>query len=110
MLAEIETFLFASETVDGDVSADLVWRREPLDLLGEPMKPLQIPWYATVLDLGPASAVYAEGWDRHVVAYGEEAKNTKHHQHPAYLSSVESRPGRIASRCRGRSRRRPSHG
>ena len=29
MLAEIETFLFASETVDGDVSADLVWRREP---------------------------------------------------------------------------------
>jgi len=48
------------------------------DLLGEPMKPLRIPWYVTVLDLGPAGAVYTEGWDRHVVASGEEAKNTKH--------------------------------
>jgi len=42
------------------------------------MKPLRIPWYVTVLDLGPAGAVYTEGWDRHVVACGEEAKNTKH--------------------------------
>jgi NADH dehydrogenase len=48
------------------------------DLLGEPMKPLRIPWYVTVLDLGPAGAVYTEGWDRHVVSCGEEAKNTKH--------------------------------
>jgi NADH:ubiquinone reductase (H+-translocating) len=48
------------------------------DLLGEPMKPLRIPWYVTVLDLGPAGAVYTEGWDRHVVASGEEAKDTKH--------------------------------
>jgi NADH dehydrogenase len=48
------------------------------DLLGEPMKPLRIPWYVTVLDLGPAGAVYTEGWDRHVVASGEEAKHTKH--------------------------------
>jgi NADH dehydrogenase len=48
------------------------------DLLGKPMKPLRIPWYVTVLDLGPAGAVYTEGWDRHVVACGEEAKNTKH--------------------------------
>jgi NADH dehydrogenase len=48
------------------------------DLLGEPMKPLRIPWYVTVLDLGPAGAVYTEGWDRHVVASGEDAKDTKH--------------------------------
>ena len=48
------------------------------DLLGEPMRPLRIPWYVTVLDLGPAGAVYTEGWDRHVVACGEEAKDTKH--------------------------------
>ncbi len=48
------------------------------DLLGEPMKPLRIPWYVTVLDLGPAGAIYTEGWDRHVVACGEEAKDTKH--------------------------------
>jgi NADH dehydrogenase len=48
------------------------------DLLGKPMKPLRIPWYVTVLDLGPAGAVYTEGWDRHVVACGREAKDTKH--------------------------------
>ncbi len=47
------------------------------DLLGEPMKPLRIPWYVTVLDLGPAGAVYTEGWDRRVVASGDEAKDTK---------------------------------
>jgi NADH dehydrogenase len=38
---------------------------------------LRIPWYVTVLDLGPAGAVYTEGWDRHVVATGAEAKATK---------------------------------
>jgi NADH:ubiquinone reductase (H+-translocating) len=47
------------------------------DLLGEPMLALQIPWYATVLDLGPAGAVYTEGWDRQVVAQGRQAKATK---------------------------------
>jgi NADH dehydrogenase len=47
------------------------------DLLGEPMLGLRIPWYVTVLDLGPAGAVYTEGWDRHVVATGAEAKATK---------------------------------
>lgn len=47
------------------------------DLLGEPMLPLRIPWYVTVLDLGPAGAVYTEGWDRTVVATGAEAKATK---------------------------------
>lgn len=47
------------------------------DLLGEPMLPLRIPWYVTVLDLGPAGAVYTEGWDRRVAASGAEAKATK---------------------------------
>ncbi|BBX48032.1 NAD(P)/FAD-dependent oxidoreductase [Mycobacterium cookii] len=47
------------------------------DLLGAPMLPLRIPWYVTVLDLGPAGAVYTEGWDRQVVASGAEAKATK---------------------------------
>jgi NADH dehydrogenase len=47
------------------------------DLLGEPMLTLRIPWYVTVLDLGPAGAVYTEGWDRAVVARGTEAKATK---------------------------------
>jgi NADH:ubiquinone reductase (H+-translocating) len=47
------------------------------DLLGQPMLALRIPWYVTVLDLGPAGAVYTEGWDRQVVARGDEAKATK---------------------------------
>jgi NADH dehydrogenase len=47
------------------------------DLLGEPMLTLRIPWYVTVLDLGPAGAVYTEGWDRVVVANGSAAKATK---------------------------------
>ena len=48
------------------------------DLVGEPMLALRIPWYVTVLDLGPAGAVYTEGWDRRVVSRGAEAKVTKH--------------------------------
>jgi NADH dehydrogenase len=47
------------------------------DLFGEPMLPLRIPWYVTVLDLGPAGAVYTEGWDRAVVSRGARAKATK---------------------------------
>lgn len=47
------------------------------DLLGAPMMPLRIPWYVTVLDLGPAGAVYTEGWDRRVVSSGAAAKTTK---------------------------------
>jgi NADH:ubiquinone reductase (H+-translocating) len=47
------------------------------DLFDEPMLPLRIPWYVTVLDLGPAGAVYTEGWDRVVVYQGAAAKATK---------------------------------
>jgi NADH dehydrogenase len=47
------------------------------DLFDQPMLPLRIPWYVTVLDLGPAGAVYTEGWDRRVVAQGAAAKATK---------------------------------
>jgi NADH:ubiquinone reductase (H+-translocating) len=47
------------------------------DLFGEPMLTLRIPWYVTVLDLGPAGAVYTEGWDRVIVADGAKAKATK---------------------------------
>ncbi len=47
------------------------------DLLGAPMLSLRIPWYVTVLDLGPAGAVYTEGWDRKVVSRGDVAKATK---------------------------------
>ena len=47
------------------------------DLLGAPMLSLRIPWYVTVLDLGPAGAVYTEGWGRKVVSRGDVAKETK---------------------------------
>lgn len=47
------------------------------DLMGEPMLGLRIPWYVTVLDLGPGDAVYTEGWDRQVAATGATAKATK---------------------------------
>jgi NADH dehydrogenase len=47
------------------------------DLLGEPMLPLAIDWYTTILDLGPWGAVYTEGWDRRVVAQQAVAKRTK---------------------------------
>jgi len=47
------------------------------DLFDKPMLALRIPWYVTVLDLGPAGAVYTEGWDRMVVSRGEQAKVTK---------------------------------
>jgi NADH dehydrogenase len=47
------------------------------DLFDEPMLALRIPWYVTVLDLGPAGAVYTEGWNRVVVSQGAAAKATK---------------------------------
>jgi NADH:ubiquinone reductase (H+-translocating) len=47
------------------------------DLLGEPMLPLTIDWYTTILDLGAWGAVYTEGWDRKVVAQRAIAKRTK---------------------------------
>ncbi|WKA29143.1 NAD(P)/FAD-dependent oxidoreductase [Bradyrhizobium roseum] len=47
------------------------------DLLGQPMLPLDIDWYVTVLDLGAWGAVYTVGWDRQLSAYGASAKATK---------------------------------
>ena len=47
------------------------------DLLGEPMLPLTIDWYTTILDLGAWGAVYTEGWNRRVVAQRAIAKRTK---------------------------------
>lgn len=47
------------------------------DLFDKPKLSLRIPWYVTVLDLGPAGAVYTEGWDRVVVSDGPPAKATK---------------------------------
>ena len=85
------------------------------DLLGEPMLALRIPWYVTVLDLGPAGAVYTEGWERQVVASGGRSKSHQaDHQHAANLSTaqrdrdeilaaaaptLQSRPSQLAERA-----------
>lgn len=47
------------------------------DLVGEPLLPLAIPTYVTVLDLGPWGAIYTEGWERRLAARGAEAKASK---------------------------------
>jgi len=47
------------------------------DLAGQPMLPLRIDWYVTVLDLGGWGALYTEGWDREVRTTGAAAKATK---------------------------------
>jgi NADH:ubiquinone reductase (H+-translocating) len=47
------------------------------DLFGQPMLPLAIDWYVTVLDLGGWGALYTVGWDRKVHSTGAAAKLTK---------------------------------
>ena len=47
------------------------------DLFGEPMLPLDIDWYVTVLDLGAWGALYTVGWDRKLRSTGAAAKATK---------------------------------
>ena len=47
------------------------------DLFGQPMLPLAIDWYVTVLDLGDWGALYTVGWDRKVQSTGAAAKLTK---------------------------------
>jgi len=47
------------------------------ELFAQPMLPLVIDWYVTVLDLGGWGALYTVGWDRQVHATGAAAKVTK---------------------------------
>jgi NADH dehydrogenase len=47
------------------------------DLFEQPMLPLRIDSYVTVLDLGAWGALYTVGWDRQVRATGGPAKVTK---------------------------------
>jgi NADH:ubiquinone reductase (H+-translocating) len=47
------------------------------DLFGQPMLPLRIDWYTTILDLGEWGALYTSGWDRQVLSRGAAAKETK---------------------------------
>jgi NADH dehydrogenase len=47
------------------------------ELFSTDMLALNIDWYTNIIDLGPTGAVYAQGWDRIVVAQGKQAKATK---------------------------------
>ena len=47
------------------------------DLFEQPLLPLNIDWYVTVLDLGSWGALYTVGWDRQVHSSGAPAKVTK---------------------------------
>lgn len=47
------------------------------DLLGTALLPFTPDPYVTCLDLGPAGAVYTEGWDRRIALTGPEAKALK---------------------------------
>src|SRR5262245_7882572 len=47
------------------------------DLFGQPMIPLQIEWYVTVLDLGSWGALYTAGWDRKLLSSGQNTKVIK---------------------------------
>lgn len=46
-------------------------------VLGQPLLPLQIERYVTVMDLGEWGALYTEGRDRRLVASGPQVKQTK---------------------------------
>jgi NADH:ubiquinone reductase (H+-translocating) len=47
------------------------------DLFGQPLLPLQIDWYVTVLDLGTWGALYTVGWDRQLLSSGQRTKAIK---------------------------------
>jgi NADH dehydrogenase len=47
------------------------------DLFGQPMLPMDVNYYVTVLDLGAWGALYTTGWDRRLHSSGAAAKVTK---------------------------------
>ncbi len=47
------------------------------ELVGQPLLPLSIPYYVTILDLGTWGALYTSGWERKVIASGDKAKAVK---------------------------------
>lgn len=64
------------------------------DLFGQPMLPLEIDWYVTVLDLGSWGALYTVGWDRRIQSTGVAAKATKN-----VINRQRIYPPRMASRA-----------
>jgi NADH dehydrogenase len=64
------------------------------DLVGQPMLPLRIDWYVTVLDLGGWGALYTEGWDREVRVTGAGRESDEaDHQSQAHLSAAYGQQG-----------------
>jgi NADH dehydrogenase len=69
------------------------------DLFAQPMLPLRIDWYVTVLDLGPCGALYTTGWDRRLFSTGHEAKAIKQtiNQKRIYPPSTRTRNDILAA-------------
>ena len=68
-------------------------------LFAQPMLPLRIDWYVTVLDLGPCGALYTTGWDRQLFSTGHEAKAIKQtiNQKRIYLPPTRTRSDILAA-------------
>ncbi|MFI1034152.1 NAD(P)/FAD-dependent oxidoreductase [Streptomyces sp. NPDC020951] len=65
------------------------------DLLGAAPLPFTADPYVTCLDLGPAGAVFTQGWDRRIALTGEEAKTLKHNINALWIYPPTDDPEQI---------------
>lgn len=70
------------------------------DLLGLPTIPYVQPPYITCLDLGRSGAVYTRGWERAIVATGDEAKVRKRRINTEVIARPRVPLGRSCWPCR----------
>ncbi|MFC4506924.1 MULTISPECIES: NAD(P)/FAD-dependent oxidoreductase [Streptomyces] len=69
------------------------------DLLGNTPLPFSPDPYVTCLDLGPAGAVYTEGWERTVVLTGPEAKTLKRNINAIWIYPPTDDPEQILAQA-----------
>ncbi|MER5428408.1 FAD-dependent oxidoreductase [Streptomyces sp. NPDC002588] len=69
------------------------------DLLGNAMLPFAPDPYVTCLDLGPAGAVFTEGWDRRIALTGQEAKSLKHSINAIWIYPPTDDPEQILAQA-----------
>lgn len=65
------------------------------DLFGLPAVPFAPAPYVTCLDLGPAGAIFTNGWDRRVVATGASAKERKRKVNEWWIYPPTDDPGEL---------------
>ncbi|MFD7408122.1 NAD(P)/FAD-dependent oxidoreductase [Streptomyces sp. NPDC059866] len=69
------------------------------ELLGNPLLPFTPDPYVTCLDLGPAGAVFTEGWDRKVALTGQEAKTLKQNINALWIYPPVDDPEQILAQA-----------